>query len=74
MVTLCISSVTACPCKVGQWVSGAEVLMDLGAWELHSTWDTFLEQPLVNGFTPPLNFPVTCRDVQEDMTLTSVKK
>lgn len=33
--------------------------MYLGACDLHRTLETFFQQPLVNGFTPPLNFPVT---------------
>lgn len=38
---------------------GGEGKADLGAWELQSTWEIFLMQPLVKGLTPPRNFPVT---------------
>lgn len=33
---------------------------DLGASGLQRTCEIFLQQPLVKGLTPPLNFPVTC--------------
>lgn len=38
---------------------GGDRRADLGAWELQSTWEIFLMQPLVKGLTPPRNFPVT---------------
>lgn len=40
--------------------------MHLGACELHRTWETFFQQPLVKGLTPPRNFPVTCRKTRAD--------
>lgn len=33
----------------------------LGARGLHKTYSTLPQQPLVKGFTPPRNLPVTCR-------------
>lgn len=39
---------------------------DLGAWELQSTCEIFLKQPLVKGLTPPRNFPVTYSERAEE--------
>lgn len=37
----------------------------LGAKGLHSTCSTFPQHPRVKGFTPPRNFPVTWKHVQD---------
>lgn len=43
---------------------------DLGAWELQSTCEIFLKQPLVKGLTPPRNFPVTYSEGVEERKKT----
>jgi len=46
-------------------VCRSQFLLYLGASGLHKTCFTLPQQPRVNGFTPPLNFPVTWEQREE---------